>query len=184
MCVLEASRIILFVLNSALQIILNIMRRFGIRLYTRKAVRPGFMLKKEFTLAKPISLDYMQWSVCRAAGPGGQNVNKVNTKVDMRFMVDTAEWLSPEVRQNIRDLFPNKVNRAGEFVVSCDVHRTQDKNIQEALAIMKLHIDDACLFEVPRKMSKPPASANENRLKRKKHHSEKLKRRNGRNERM
>ena len=61
----------------------------------------------------------------RSSGPGGQNVNKVSTKADLRFNVIDADWMPEEVRIALLDAEANRVNAKGELVVQSDRTRTQ-----------------------------------------------------------
>ncbi|XP_057977571.1 uncharacterized protein LOC131164417 isoform X2 [Malania oleifera] len=72
-----------------------------------------------------ITLDHVNVSFARSGGPGGQNVNKVNTKVDMRFNVKNAYWLSDRVRERIMQMEKNRINKDGELVISSTKTRTQ-----------------------------------------------------------
>ncbi|GFP81812.1 peptidyl-tRNA hydrolase ict1 mitochondrial [Phtheirospermum japonicum] len=72
-----------------------------------------------------ITLDHVTVSYARSGGPGGQNVNKVNTKVDMRFNVKNAHWLSERVREKIMQMEKNRINKDGELVISSTKTRTQ-----------------------------------------------------------
>ena len=58
-------------------------------------------------------LDQLDITYSRSSGPGGQNVNKVNTKVDIRFHLDSASWISDEIKQKLRE----KVSLTGELFV-------------------------------------------------------------------
>ncbi|CAN6723415.1 unnamed protein product [Malus baccata var. baccata] len=80
-----------------------------------------------------ITLDHVTVSFARSGGPGGQNVNKVNTKVDMRFNVEKAYWLSEWVRERILQMEKNRINKDGELVISSTKTRTQKGNIEDAL---------------------------------------------------
>ncbi|KAL3738029.1 hypothetical protein ACJRO7_019541 [Eucalyptus globulus] len=72
-----------------------------------------------------ITLDHVTVSFARSGGPGGQNVNKVNTKVDMRFNVNNAYWLSDRIRERIMQMEKNRINKDGEIVISSTKTRTQ-----------------------------------------------------------
>ncbi|CAK9173147.1 unnamed protein product [Ilex paraguariensis] len=80
-----------------------------------------------------ITLDHVTVNFARSGGPGGQNVNKVNTKVDMRFNVKNAHWLSERVREKIIQMEKNRINKDGELVISSTKTRTQKGNIEDAL---------------------------------------------------
>lgn len=53
----------------------------------------------------------------RSSGPGGQNVNKVNSKAEIRFNVYEADWLSSRAKRNILQKYSNSVNKEGEFII-------------------------------------------------------------------
>ncbi|RDX63331.1 Peptidyl-tRNA hydrolase ICT1, mitochondrial, partial [Mucuna pruriens] len=91
-------------------------------------------LSADKTPPPKITLDHVTVSFARSGGPGGQNVNKVNTKVDMRFNVNNAYWLSDRVRDKILQMEKNRINKDGELVISSTKTRTQKGNIEDALA--------------------------------------------------
>ncbi|GAB2218946.1 hypothetical protein Drorol1_Dr00006569 [Drosera rotundifolia] len=96
-----------------------------------------------------ITLAHVNVSFARSGGPGGQNVNKVNTKVDMRFNVEKANWLSERLREKIMQLEKNRINKDGEIVVSSTKTRTQQGNIEDALSKLQAIIDVAAYVPPP-----------------------------------
>src|SRR5690606_17694183 len=60
-----------------------------------------------------IPMDQIQFSYSTSSGPGGQNVNKLNTKVELRFHLDSASWIPEEARNKMKDLCRNKINQKG-----------------------------------------------------------------------
>ncbi|KAK9276786.1 hypothetical protein L1049_007128 [Liquidambar formosana] len=121
-----------------------------------------------------ITLDNVTVSFARSGGPGGQNVNKVNTKVDMRFNVRNAYWLSDRVRERIMQMEKNRINKDGEIVISSTKTRTQKGNIEDALAKLQAIIDAASYVPPPpseeqkKKIAKLAAIGEQRRLQSKK----------------
>ncbi|KAG8662184.1 hypothetical protein MANES_01G073500v8 [Manihot esculenta] len=96
-----------------------------------------------------ITLDHVTVNFARSGGPGGQNVNKVNTKVDMRFNVKDAYWLSDRIRERIMQMEKNRINKDGELVISSTKTRTQKGNIEDALSKLQAIIDAASYVPPP-----------------------------------
>ncbi|KAK8607782.1 hypothetical protein V6N13_046389 [Hibiscus sabdariffa] len=121
-----------------------------------------------------ITLDHVSVSFARSGGPGGQNLNKVNTKVDMRFNVKQAYWLSDRIRERIMQMEKNRINKDGEIVISSTKTRTQKGNIDDALEKLQAIIDAAAYVPPPpseeqkKKIAKMAAIGEQKRLKSKK----------------
>lgn len=133
-----------------------------------------------------ITIDHVTVSFARSGGPGGQNVNKVNTKVDMRFNVKDAQWLSERVRDRIMQAEKNRINKDGEIVISSTKTRTQKGNIEDALGKLQTIIDAASYVPPPpseeqvKKIAKLAAVGEQKRLQNKKVISQKKAFRRGR----
>eukprot|EP00252_Welwitschia_mirabilis_P016795 TRINITY_DN3723_c0_g1_i1.p1 TRINITY_DN3723_c0_g1~~TRINITY_DN3723_c0_g1_i1.p1 ORF type:complete len:208 (+),score=45.01 TRINITY_DN3723_c0_g1_i1:84-707(+) len=106
-------------------------------------------------------------------------IKLVNTKVDMRFNVAAADWLSPWVKERIMQMEKNRINSDGELVISSTKTRTQKGNIEDALAKLQSIIDAASYVPPPpseetkKKIKKLAAINNEKRLQKKKAVSQK-----------
>ncbi|CAL4913552.1 unnamed protein product [Urochloa decumbens] len=124
--------------------------------------------------APKITLEHVTVNFARSGGPGGQNVNKVNTKVDMRFNVKEAHWLGERIKERILQAEKNRINKDGELVISSTKTRTQKGNIEDALQKIQAIIDAASYVPPPpteeqkKKIEKIAAVAERKRLQNKK----------------
>ncbi|KAJ9573879.1 hypothetical protein L9F63_008739 [Diploptera punctata] len=80
-----------------------------------------------------IPIEKLDITYSRSSGPGGQNVDMVSTKVDLRFHVETADWLSPEIRQKLMEQHKTKITKDGFLVIRSDKTRFQQMNLADAL---------------------------------------------------
>ena len=92
-----------------------------------------------------IPLDKIEVNFSRSGGAGGQNVNKLNTKVEFRFNLEKADWLDDYTKSRIKELFPNKINSEGDFFLTSQEHRTQEQNRKEAQIKLQYLIFEASI---------------------------------------
>lgn len=114
-----------------------------------------------------------EFSASRSSGPGGQNVNKVNTKVELRFKIKESSLLSEEEKQKLQNKLINRINSEGELLITSQSERSQLKNKEEAIRRFYELIFNALKPRKKRKATKPTLASIENRLKLKKQLSEK-----------
>ncbi len=103
-------------------------------------------------------------SFVRAAGPGGQNVNKVATAAQLRFDLAGTQALSESVKQRLRALAGRRVNEDGSLLIVARNHRTQERNRAEALERLRDLIARALVAPRPRRATRPTRSSREQRL--------------------
>lgn len=103
----------------------------------------------------------------RSAGPGGQNVNKLETRVTVRFDVAASPSLAEEERERIRERLGTRITKAGVLQVTSQRHRTQAANREAAVARLAELLAGALEPEVERKPTRVPKAAKRRRLEEK-----------------
>jgi ribosome-associated protein len=119
-----------------------------------------------------ISLDEseLEERFIRASGPGGQNVNKLASAVQLRFDVRHSPNLPEDVRARLERLAGRRLSGDGVLVINAQRHRTQERNRQDARDRLIALIERAAVAPTPRRPTKPTTGSRERRLQSKKRH--------------
>jgi ribosome-associated protein len=104
----------------------------------------------------------------RSGGPGGQNVNKVNTRITLLFDVRGSACLSDDQKGRIMGKLASRIDKQGVLRVVCQKHRTQEANRRAAAERLQQLLTEAVKPTLVRRKTEAPASARERRLSRKK----------------
>lgn len=104
----------------------------------------------------------------RSSGPGGQNVNKVNTKVEVRFNVRLSDSLSAKEKDLVLNNLKNRINSTGELVIKSQSERTQLRNRNKAVEKMLLLLSEALTEKPERKPTLPTLQSQAERVDEKK----------------
>ncbi|MEO8215500.1 MAG: alternative ribosome rescue aminoacyl-tRNA hydrolase ArfB [Acidobacteriota bacterium] len=113
----------------------------------------------------------IEFTASRSAGPGGQNVNKVNSRITVTFDVVRSAALNDEQKSRVLDRLKTRISRAGILQISSQKHRTQLANREAAVARFAELVAEALREERPRKKSRPSRAAREKRIEEKKRRS-------------
>jgi ribosome-associated protein len=124
----------------------------------------------------PAAADFLpelQFQTSRSSGPGGQNVNKVESRVELRFRLLESQLLTDEQKQTLQQKLASKLTSEGELLVVAQEDRSQLRNKETAL--QKFHELLAKALHKPkaRKATKPSKGAVRQRLESKKKHADK-----------
>lgn len=112
--------------------------------------------------------DELTFHTCRSGGPGGQNVNKLNTRVWVLFDVLASPSLSEEQKQRVCRKLSTRIDKRGVLHVVSQKHRSQEANRLAAVERLQELLQTALKPELPRKKTRIPTGVKEQRLRDKK----------------
>ena len=112
-----------------------------------------------------------QWSFVRAGGPGGQNVNKVESKAVLRWDMSGSPSLPPEVKARLRTQQRRRITSEGELLLNSQCFRDQERNRQDCLEKLRDLVQQAATAPKPRRRTKPTRGSRAARRREKRHRS-------------
>jgi ribosome-associated protein len=122
----------------------------------------------QITPAIVVPDEEFEWKFIRASGPGGQNVNKVASAVQLRFLLPANTSLSGAVKQRLRRLAGQRLNDDGSILIAARSERSQEQNRREALGRLESLIREALVEPKIRKKTRPTRASKERRIESKK----------------
>jgi ribosome-associated protein len=131
---------------------------------------PGGMIELARGVFAPEASLRVQFS--RSSGPGGQNVNKVNTKVQLWLPIGAIVGLSEVAVARLRTIAPSRITAEDEIQIEADTERTQERNREAVLDRLRLLITQAMKEPKKRRKTKPSRAARERRLESKRRRGE------------
>ena len=132
----------------------------------------GFLFMIQIIPSIQIDERELQLEYVRASGPGGQNVNKVATAVQLRFDITNSSSLASGIKGRLIQLAGNRVNADGILMIEAKRFRTQEANREDAIQRFVELVRRSTVPPKPRRKTKPTTASKEKRLKEKKQRGE------------
>lgn len=107
----------------------------------------------------------IEWRAVRSSGPGGQNVNKVSSKVELRVDLAAVSGLDPAARARLRALAAGRLDTSGRLLVTSQRTRDQLRNLEDAREKVRKLVERALKAPRPRRITQPGPAATERRLR-------------------
>jgi ribosome-associated protein len=142
--------------------------------------RESFAAAPELAPGVTAPASALRWQFARSSGPGGQNVNKVNTKAELWLTVAGIVGMSDRAIGRLRALAGKRLTATDEIHIAADTERTQEANREAALDRLRELLVRATHEPKPRRKTKPSRAARQRRLDSKKRRSDIKARRQGR----
>jgi ribosome-associated protein len=114
----------------------------------------------------------LKFSTSRSSGPGGQNVNKVNTKVELRFNIASSTLLTDTEKEIIHEALRNRISNEGDLLIVSQSERTQLQNKKKAEDSFYRLVAKALTPKKERRATRPTKASREKRIEEKKKHSQ------------
>jgi len=130
-----------------------------------------------------IPADELRWTSVRSSGPGGQNVNKVSSKVELRFDFLRSRVLPPDVKARLGMLAATRLDAAGQILLVSQATRDRQRNLDDARTKLADLVRRACERPKRRRPTAPSRGATETRLREKRLHSARKRDRHSRTDR-
>lgn len=127
----------------------------------------------------PLDALEFEFRFVRASGPGGQNVNKVSSAVELRWDLRKSAYLPVGVRMRLEALAGSRLTDEGVLIIHAQRHRTQERNRADAVERLVALVEQALHPPKPRKKTRPSKASKRRRLEGKRHQGDKKRQRRG-----
>lgn len=128
-------------------------------------------MEKPSEIRQKIPEKELMFSASRSSGPGGQNVNKVSTRIELRFRIDESQGLTSDEKRRIKEKLKNRISSDGELIIVCQTERSQLRNKEKAIEKFYSLVEKSLRIKPPRFSTKPTPASRRERLDSKKKRS-------------